>query len=102
MSIGRLHPPGSDPRKTPGSRPAVRQHAGLNAAGCHRIFTGHGVSGTSASRPELDKMRDHLRDGDEVVVWKLDQAGGATPVPLPQHRKQRTGLMRTKCDATDG
>lgn len=24
-----------------------------------------------ASRPELDKLLDHLRSGDEVVVWKL-------------------------------
>ncbi|MBM7781242.1 DNA invertase Pin-like site-specific DNA recombinase [Arthrobacter tumbae] len=39
---------------------------------CGRIFTDHGVSGTMASRPELDKLLDHLRDGDVVVVWKLD------------------------------
>jgi DNA invertase Pin-like site-specific DNA recombinase len=49
------------------------QHAALPAAGCNRIFTDHGVSGTTASRPELDKLLDHLRNGDEVVVWKLDR-----------------------------
>ncbi|MET3176161.1 UNVERIFIED_ORG: DNA invertase Pin-like site-specific DNA recombinase [Arthrobacter sp. UYCu721] len=38
----------------------------------------HGVSGTRANRPELDKMLDHLRDGDEVVVWKLDRLGRNT------------------------
>jgi DNA invertase Pin-like site-specific DNA recombinase len=54
------------------------QHAALKAAGCKRIFTDHGVSGTRASRPELDKMLDHLRDGDEVVVWKLDRLGRNT------------------------
>ncbi|MDR7161761.1 recombinase family protein [Arthrobacter sp. BE255] len=54
------------------------QHAALKAAGCHRIFTDHGVSGSSASRPELDKMLEHLRDGDEVVVWKLDRLGRNT------------------------
>ncbi|WP_258805911.1 recombinase family protein [Pseudarthrobacter sp. NS4] len=54
------------------------QHAALKAAGCHRIFTGHGVSGARASRPELDTMLDHLRDGDEVVVWKLDRLGRNT------------------------
>lgn len=37
------------------------QHAALTAAGCNRIFTDHGVCGTSASRPELDKLLDHLR-----------------------------------------
>ncbi|WP_104045460.1 recombinase family protein [Arthrobacter sp. ZGTC412] len=54
------------------------QHAALKAAGCHRIFIDHGVSGSRASRPELDKMLDHLRDGDEVVVWKLDRLGRNT------------------------
>ncbi|OUM43810.1 recombinase family protein [Arthrobacter sedimenti] len=54
------------------------QHAALRAAGCDRIFTDHGVSGTRASRPELDKLLDHLRAGDEVVVWKLDRLGRTT------------------------
>ena len=54
------------------------QHAALSAAGCGRIFTDHGVSGTRASRPELDKLLDHLRAGDEVVVWKLDRLGRNT------------------------
>lgn len=57
---------------------AVLQHAALTAAGCNRIFTDHGVSGTTASRPELDKLLDHLRKGDEVVVWKLDRLGRNT------------------------
>ncbi len=57
---------------------AALQHAALTAAGCDRIFTDHGVSGTRASRPELDKLLDHLRDGDEVVVWKLDRLGRNT------------------------
>ncbi|MBG6182762.1 DNA invertase Pin-like site-specific DNA recombinase [Arthrobacter sp. CAN_A214] len=42
------------------------QHATLKAAGCNRMFTDHGVSGTMAGRPELDKLLDHLREGDEV------------------------------------
>ena len=54
------------------------QHAALMAAGCNRIFTDHGVSGTTASRPELDKLLDRLRKGDEVVVWKLDRLGRNT------------------------
>lgn len=54
------------------------QHAALHAAGCDRIFTDHGVSGTTASRPELDKLLNHLRSGDEVVVWKLDRLGRNT------------------------
>ncbi|RFA11691.1 invertase [Subtercola boreus] len=48
------------------------------AAGCERIYRDHGVSGTTTSRPELDKMLDRLARGDEVVVWKLDRLGRNT------------------------
>ncbi|WP_262495447.1 recombinase family protein [Paeniglutamicibacter gangotriensis] len=48
----------------------------LKQAGRERVFVDHGVSGTLVRRPELDKMLDHLRQGqDEVVVWKLDRLG---------------------------
>jgi DNA invertase Pin-like site-specific DNA recombinase len=50
----------------------------LEAAGCDRLFVDQGVSGTKASRPELDKMLEHLRAGDVVVVWKLDRLGRNT------------------------
>lgn len=50
----------------------------LHGAGCERIFEDHGVSGTATERPELDKMLAHLRNGDEVVVWKLDRLGRNT------------------------
>lgn len=50
----------------------------LKQAGCERIYTDQGVSGTKASRPELDKMLDHLRKGDEVVIWKFDRLGRNT------------------------
>ena len=50
----------------------------LEAAGCERIYRDHGISGTKASRPELDKMLDRLSKGDEVVVWKLDRLGRNT------------------------
>lgn len=53
------------------------QHAALKSAGCVRTMD-HGVSGTRASRPGLDKMLDHLRVGDEVVVRKLDRLGRNT------------------------
>lgn len=43
------------------------------------VFVDHGVSGARASRPELDKMLDHLRPGeDEAVEWKLDRLGRNT------------------------
>lgn len=39
------------------------------------IFTDEGVSGRRSSRPGLDAMLDKLREGDEVVVWRLDRLG---------------------------
>ena len=33
------------------------------------------ASGAKAHRPELDHMLDLLREGDTVVVWKLDRLG---------------------------
>ncbi len=47
----------------------------LAAAGCEEVFTDHGVSGTKASRPELDRCLAYLRKGDQLVVWKLDRLG---------------------------
>lgn len=31
------------------------------------------VSGAKADRPELDKMLEYAREGDTIVVWKLDR-----------------------------
>jgi DNA invertase Pin-like site-specific DNA recombinase len=47
----------------------------LTKAGCERIYTDSGVSGSKISRPELDKALDHVREGDCIVVWKLDRLG---------------------------
>ncbi|MDN6172603.1 MAG: recombinase family protein, partial [Yaniella sp.] len=54
------------------------QLAALEAAGVDKIFTDHGVSGTKASRPQLDEMLNYLRPGDTVVIWKFDRLGRNT------------------------
>lgn len=46
----------------------------LRAVHCERIFSDV-ASGAKAKRPELDSMLSILREGDEVVVWKLDRLG---------------------------
>lgn len=51
------------------------QKKALTEAGAERIFTDAGVSGAKASRPALDEMLDHLREGDTVIVAKLDRMG---------------------------
>jgi DNA invertase Pin-like site-specific DNA recombinase len=47
----------------------------LKADGCERVFTDKGVSGRKASRPQWDKCLDHLREGDTLVVVRLDRMG---------------------------
>ena len=42
----------------------------LRKAGCKTIFR-EKLSGASRERPEFQHMRDHLRNGDTVIVWKL-------------------------------
>ena len=46
----------------------------LEAYGCARVFTDHGVSGKHASRPELDACVDYLREGDVLVITRLSRA----------------------------
>jgi DNA invertase Pin-like site-specific DNA recombinase len=44
----------------------------LKAAGCRRVFE-EKASGGRGDRPELHRLLDQLREGDVVVVWKLDR-----------------------------
>jgi len=46
----------------------------LKNAGCEIIFE-EKISGKSKDRPELIKLFSKLRDGDTVIVWKLDRLG---------------------------
>lgn len=46
----------------------------LKSAGCEKVFEDK-VSGTRAERPGLSKTLEMLRDGDTLVVWKLDRLG---------------------------
>jgi DNA invertase Pin-like site-specific DNA recombinase len=48
------------------------QAKALKAAGCRRLFE-EAASGGRWDRPELHRMLDQLREGDAVVVWKLDR-----------------------------
>lgn len=47
----------------------------LRAAGATRIFEDRGVSGAKTERPGLNAALSFLRDGDTLVVWKLDRLG---------------------------
>lgn len=61
-------------RVSTGDQTTDLQQDALEKAGCDRILTDV-ASGARTHRPELDHMLDLLREGDTVVVWKLDRLG---------------------------
>lgn len=48
------------------------QLAALKEAGAEKIFS-EKISGKARHRPELEKLIEQLREGDIVLVWKLDR-----------------------------
>jgi DNA invertase Pin-like site-specific DNA recombinase len=46
----------------------------LKAADCKQTFTDT-ISGAKAARPGLTDALSHLREGDVLVVWRLDRLG---------------------------
>ena len=50
------------------------QRDALERAGCGKVIVDQ-VSGTVAARPGLDKIKELLRPGDTLVVWRLDRLG---------------------------
>ena len=46
----------------------------LEKAGCEKIYQ-EKISGATKNRPELDKMIEQFRKGDELYIWRLDRLG---------------------------
>ena len=53
------------------------QRDALVAAGCTRLFS-EKITGAKRDRPELERMIDHLRNGDVVTVTSLDRLARST------------------------
>jgi DNA invertase Pin-like site-specific DNA recombinase len=53
------------------------QRAALGEAGCRRIYEDK-VSGARRDRPQLARMLDQVREGDVVVVYRLDRLARST------------------------
>jgi DNA invertase Pin-like site-specific DNA recombinase len=50
----------------------------LRAAGCVDVYCDDGISGSTTSRPELDRLMSELRAGDTLIVKRLDRLGRST------------------------
>lgn len=61
---------------TTDQNPESQQDA-LTKAECTKVYVDH-FTGTKASRPEFDKMKDALREGDTLVITRLDRLGRST------------------------
>jgi DNA invertase Pin-like site-specific DNA recombinase len=53
---------------------ASSQEDALKAAGVERLFIDT-FTGTKASRPELNKLKEVIREGDTLVITRLDRLG---------------------------
>ena len=53
------------------------QQDALKGAGADKVFI-EKITGTKASRPELDKLREQMRKGDTLVITRLDRLGRST------------------------
>ena len=73
------------------------QKAALEKLGVasERIYTDHGLTGTSRSRPGLDQALAAVRAGDTLVVPKLDDWRDRSG--CPHHRRRPGEAWRQTC-----
>jgi DNA invertase Pin-like site-specific DNA recombinase len=73
----------------------------LLKAGCPKrfIFVDR-VSGSKAARPGLDECLGQLREGDTVIVWRLDRLGRTVRhlIDLVEDLRQRKVGFKSICD----
>jgi DNA invertase Pin-like site-specific DNA recombinase len=68
----------------------------LAAAGCAKVFDDR-ASGARADRPGLQRALDYVREGDVLVVWKLDRLGRSLPHLIETVAAlQRRGVASTR------
>lgn len=51
---------------------SAMQVEALREAGCEKVYT-ETASGAQRDRPELARLLEYLREGDVLVIWKLDR-----------------------------
>lgn len=61
-------------RVTTGDQNLDMQIDALNKIECDEIFTDK-MSGARSDRPGLEEAMNFMREGDTLIVWKLDRLG---------------------------
>jgi DNA invertase Pin-like site-specific DNA recombinase len=74
----------------------------LTKAGCKKLFDDK-ISGSSKERPGLTKALEMLREGDTLVVWKLDRLGRSVKnlVDLVSDLHKQSVQFKSLTDAID-
>ncbi len=74
----------------------------LQAAGCNRIYK-EKKTGATRERPELQKLLGQLREGDIVVIWKLDRLARSLKdlVSLVNEIQEKGGALHSLNDQID-
>lgn len=72
------------------------QKDALTEAGCERLYL-EKITGTKKDRPELNKLREQLRPGDTVVVWKLTRLGRSLSDLIGLMNEFREKQVQFKC-----
>ncbi|MFI8634285.1 recombinase family protein [Microbacterium sp. NPDC077663] len=69
------------------------QESELRAAGASRVFIDHGESSRVADRPQWLACLDYLREGDTLLVRRLDRLGGTERIIIETlHDLDRRGM----------
>lgn len=74
----------------------------IKSAGCEKLFSDT-VSGSKARRPGLDEALGFVREGDTLVVWKLDRLGRSLThlVQLMETLQKRGVSFKSLSDGID-
>lgn len=74
----------------------------LKAAGCKKIYQ-EKITGTKKERSQLNKLLEQLREGDVVVIWKLDRLARSLKdlVSLVNEIQEKSGALHSLNDQID-
>jgi DNA invertase Pin-like site-specific DNA recombinase len=74
----------------------------LEAAGCTKIYR-EKITGATRERPQLQALLEHLREGDVVVIWKLDRLARSLKdlVEIVNEMQEKGAELRSLQDQID-